>query len=56
MLFLHVPSDASEQALKLGLDLTVELIRSVLESELIRKRRREKEDGAGGDGKEGELK
>ncbi|KLU84044.1 hypothetical protein MAPG_03090 [Magnaporthiopsis poae ATCC 64411] len=65
VLFLHVPSDVSERALKLGRDLTLELIRSVLESELIRKRRREKEGasgdgdgkaGAGEDGKEGELK
>ncbi|KAL2255478.1 hypothetical protein VTK26DRAFT_3268 [Humicola hyalothermophila] len=36
VLFLHVPSDASEQSVALGRELLLQLIRSVVESEIAR--------------------
>lgn len=41
VLFLHVPSDASEHGIKLGTELTVQLIRSMVESEMARRRKGE---------------
>lgn len=38
VIFLHVPSDASDPAVAKGKELTVHLIRSLVESELSRNR------------------
>ena len=44
-LFLHVPADASARNVELGRELTLNLIRAVVESETIVKNKlREKED------------
>lgn len=37
MTFLHVPSDASEESVARGTELTLQLIRSIAESELRRR-------------------
>lgn len=39
VIFLHVPSDASDKAVAKGKDLTIHLIRSLVESELSRQRK-----------------
>ncbi|TDZ29910.1 Pyroglutamyl-peptidase 1 [Colletotrichum spinosum] len=41
VVFLHVPSDASEEAVARGTELTVQLIRSVVESELEKRRNKQ---------------
>ncbi|KAF0332653.1 hypothetical protein GQ607_000669 [Colletotrichum asianum] len=38
VVFLHVPSDASEEAVATGTELTIQLIRSIAESELEKRR------------------
>ncbi|KAF5020640.1 hypothetical protein F66182_7347 [Fusarium sp. NRRL 66182] len=46
-LFLHVPADASEQSVELGRDLTLNLIRSIVESEtVIMNKLRDREDSS----------
>lgn len=45
VLFLHVPSNASEQSIATGRELLLQLVRSVVESELAA-REKEKADGA----------
>ncbi|EJT73285.1 hypothetical protein GGTG_10130 [Gaeumannomyces tritici R3-111a-1] len=54
VVFLHVPADLSEEALARGLDLTIQLIRSLVESEVIRKGRRGRAGEVEGEKKEGE--
>ncbi|KAL8387830.1 hypothetical protein RB595_009643 [Gaeumannomyces hyphopodioides] len=54
VVFLHVPADLSEDALERGLDLTIQLIRSLVESEAVRKQRRQDKGEVEGDKKEGE--
>ena len=39
VVFLHVPSSSSEETLQRGIDLTLQLIRSICESELSRPRK-----------------
>ena len=39
VVFLHVPADSSDRAITTGRELTVQLIRSLVESELNRRRR-----------------
>jgi pyrrolidone-carboxylate peptidase len=36
VLFLHVPSDASEHSVALGRELVLQLVRSIVESELAK--------------------
>lgn len=43
MLFLHVPSDASEHSVAVGRELVLQLVRAVVESEMVRRRKAEKE-------------
>lgn len=46
VLFLHVPSDASEQSVVVGRELVLQLVRAVVESEVARHGsfKREKEE------------
>ncbi|KAK3900960.1 Pyroglutamyl-peptidase 1, partial [Staphylotrichum tortipilum] len=44
VLFLHVPSDASEHSIATGRELVLQLVRSVVESEVVR-REKAKEEG-----------
>lgn len=39
VLFLHVPSDASEHSIAVGRELMLQLVRSVVESEMARRRK-----------------
>lgn len=39
VLFLHVPSDASEHGIAIGREILLQLVRSVVESELARGRK-----------------
>jgi pyroglutamyl-peptidase len=43
VLFLHVPSDASEHSIEVGRELVLQLVRAMVESEVERRRRRERE-------------
>lgn len=43
VLFLHVPSDASEHSVAVGRELVLQLVRAVVESEMVRRRKAEKE-------------
>ncbi|KAL0939208.1 Pyroglutamyl-peptidase 1 [Colletotrichum truncatum] len=43
VVFLHVPSDASEESVARGTELTVQLIRSIVESELEKRRNKPNE-------------
>jgi len=43
VLFLHVPSDASEHSVAIGRELVLQLVRSVVESEMVRRRKAEGE-------------
>jgi hypothetical protein len=38
VVFLHVPADASEAAIRTGKELVVQLIRALVESEVAKKR------------------
>jgi pyrrolidone-carboxylate peptidase len=39
VVFLHVPSDASEHSIATGTEVMLQLVRSVVESEMARRRR-----------------
>lgn len=54
VLFLHVPSDASEKTVAQGRDLAVNLIRSIVESDVAGEEKKKKKKHAG-DGQDGEL-
>ena len=41
VIFLHVPADASETSVTQGRELAINLIRSIVESEVIQKRQKE---------------
>jgi pyrrolidone-carboxylate peptidase len=43
VLFLHVPSDASEHSIATGRELLLQLVRSVVESEMVRREKGEAE-------------
>ncbi|KAG7292609.1 hypothetical protein NEMBOFW57_002644 [Staphylotrichum longicolle] len=43
VLFLHVPSDASEHSVAIGRELVLQLVRAVVESEMVRRRKAEGE-------------
>lgn len=45
VLFLHVPSDASEHGIAIGRELLLQLIRSVVESEVSRLEKEETAEG-----------
>jgi pyrrolidone-carboxylate peptidase len=55
VLFLHVPSDASEHSINVGRELVLQLVRSVVESEMVRREKEEKEEKEGKENKEGAL-
>ena len=40
VLFLHVPSDASERSIEIGRELVLQLVRSVVESEMVRREKK----------------
>lgn len=50
-MFLHVPSDASEASVSRGTELAIQLIRSIAESELSRRRKGGEEEVVGKDDK-----
>ena len=40
VLFLHVPSDSSERSIEIGRELVLQLVRSVVESEMVRREKK----------------
>lgn len=45
VLFLHVPSDASEHSVAIGRELLLQLVRSVVESEVAKRHKEKEEEG-----------
>lgn len=49
LVFFHVPADASPKTVARGRELAVNLIRSIVESEVERRKRKPEQPGDGGD-------